>query len=245
MLAQLTLRQEDAINVLRMDRGFLLLFKTAGQETVVHTLFEIATAWRQKKANNQVDLPLRVALLKSLVLEMKTRLEHLVSTQGQVEKLQKLGWVKVNEGRPPSWLPLVYNQETKTETAHPTLGCLEHEDLMKALDTLQMHMNGQIMQRFHSTRPLAAQYKGEMLAFMLEISLRGPEEQKVHEALVSLCHVSAWFSIGARLRMETPKRSPLANRLQKMLPKPYRAWFCKTRTTIATSTSQYLHGCGQ
>ena len=168
-------------------------------------------------------------------LGAKTRLDHLVSTTEQVERMSKMGWVKPNDGKLPSSLPLVYNPETKEEVPHKGLGPMEHQDALKALDTLLTHLNGQIMQRFHSTRPLAAQYKGEMLAFMLEISCRGMEAQQVYEALTSLCHLSAWFAIGARLRLETPKRSPLATRLQQMLPRSSATWLSTTPLITATN----------
>ena len=74
MLIQLSLRQEDAINVLRMDRSFLLLFKTQGPETMLPTMFEIATRWKQKREQQQADSPLRIALLKCMLLELRTRM---------------------------------------------------------------------------------------------------------------------------------------------------------------------------
>ena len=69
----------------------------------------------------------------------------------------------------------------------------------------------------HATRPLADSYKGEMLAFMMEVSTRGPSPLRVHQALGTLSHSAIWFLIGARLRPDTPKRSPLATKLQELL----------------------------
>ena len=215
MLVQLTLRQEDAINVLRMDRGFLLLFKTQGQETVVRDNHRLAP----EKGRQPSRPPSPHSLVKEPAFgnEDKAGEAHHISRAGRAHG--KAGLDQAARKQAPSWLPLAYNPETKQEIPHPTLGPLEHADLMKGLEILFQHLNGQIMQRFHST----TQYKGEMLAFMLEVSNRGAEADRVHEALVSLCHLSAWHVIGARFRMELPKRSPLANRLQKMLPKQSRA----------------------
>ena len=219
MLVQLSLCQEDAINALRMDKAFLLLFRTQGQETVVHTLFEVATAWRQKKASNKVDLPLKITLLKSPLLEFKTRLEHLVSTTGHVERMAKMGWFKKNDGRLPSWLPLAYSPETKAEVPHASLGPQHlasgrHESSRCTPNSSEWPDHAEVPQH----EALAAQYC--LRSFDLSVPSVG-----------MVCHRD-------RLRMVSPKQSPLATRLLKMLPRLSGTWHSSILTTTVTSTRQ-------
>ena len=215
MVIQLCLRQEDSINVMRMDRAYLMLFKTQGGETVLSMLKDVADKWKELKAAGTTDCPLRVALYKCMVLELQTRAKAMVDTK--LDLLIRQGWVVKKEGQEPCWLPLMYNKEKQQDVPVPDLGPLPHSDAMNALQQLLVQMDGQLIQRFHATRPMATTYKGEMLAFLLEVSTRGANPLRVHQALGTLSHSAIWFLIGTRLRPDTPKRSPLATKLQAML----------------------------
>ena len=91
MLIQLCLRQEDSINMMRMDRAYLMLFKTKGEETLLPIFKDIADKWKEHRAAGTTEAPLRVALFKCLALELQSRAKLMMETK--LEDLVKLGWV--------------------------------------------------------------------------------------------------------------------------------------------------------
>ena len=215
MLIQLCLRQEDSINMMRMDRAYLMLFKTKGEETMLPTFRDIADKWKERRAAGTTEAPLRVALFKCLALELQSRAKLMMETK--LEDLVKLGWVIKKENMEPCWLSLMYSQEKGHDVPVPDMGPLPHSEAVPALEKIIHNMDGQIIQGFHATRPLADSYSGDMLAFMLEVSIKGPEPLRVHQAMAKLANSTVWYLIGARMRPDTPKRSPLAVKLQDML----------------------------
>ena len=213
MLIQLCLRQEDSINVMRMDRAYLMLFKTKGQETLLPTFKDIADKWKERREAGTTEAPLRVVIFKCMALELQNRAKQLMETK--MEELVKQGWVIKKENTEFCWLPMMYHQEKKHDVPVPDVGPLPHSDAISALEKIIQNMDGQTIQCYHATRPLADSYTGDMLAFMLEVSIRGPEPLRVHQALAKLANSTIWYLIGARMRPDTPKRSPLAVKLQE------------------------------
>ena len=47
------------------------------------------------------------------------------------------------------------------------------------------------------------------MAFLMEVSNRGGEAQEVYSAISTLCHSALFYVIGARIRVDTAKRTPL------------------------------------
>ena len=70
--------------------------------------------------------------------------------------------------------PLVWSVASQKDIPCPDLGPLPHTQAMRCLDIILEHATSQIVQRFHSTRPLAREYRGEVMEFLLEVSLQGP-----------------------------------------------------------------------
>ena len=221
MLIQLALRHEDNINLLRLDRSFILIMKTSGQESLLPALYDVSAQWKDAKELGQTECSLRIALFKCLILEIKSRATLVVEDETKIAQAIKMGWIKKEEGKEPAWTSLVYDKNTKLEIPAPDLGPLLHSDLIQQLDRLLEGMDNHTLQRFHATRPLATEYQGEVVAFLLEISNRGNPCQRMHHALVTLCQSSAMHLVGARLKRETQKRAPLAQKLMEMLQSKY------------------------
>ena len=82
-VAQLTLRQEDAINILRMDKSFLLLMRTAGDATMLPTFLQVSKEWRLAKEAKppKVTSPLRIVLVKAMMVEMHARTQKAFSDE--------------------------------------------------------------------------------------------------------------------------------------------------------------------
>ena len=233
LLTQLALRHEDNINILRQDRAFLLLMKTSGPESMVNALFGISQQWKQHREEGKTEAPLRIALLKCLILELKTRAQQIIESKEKAQTAAKMGWLQLSKDREPCWLPLVWDSANQVDKPVQDLGPLPHSDAMRALDTVMSGADGMIIQRFHSTRPLAQDPQGAMMAFLMEVSNRGGEAQEVYSAISTLCHSALFYVIGARIRVDTAKRTPLANRVQEILNmcSPYDSI---TQTTYAT-----------
>ena len=204
MMAQICLRHEDSIQILRLDKAYCLMFKTKGEETILATISDLAKRWEELKEARKTDCAKRIALLKGVLLELQARVCKMVESEDKVRKLIELGWASKQEGRELMWQPLVWSMENQKDIPHPDLGPLPHTQAVRALEVLLEHACSQVVQRFHATRPMAPTYKGEMLEFALEISMKGSKPMQVHDALATLSHSAMWLLIGARMRPELP-----------------------------------------
>ena len=244
MMAQLCLRFEDAINVLRLDRAYMMLFKTKGDESILRTLHDLSVRWEALQTAKQTECAKRIALFKGMILELQARAKSFMEQETKLQSLIQLGWVTKQDQREPMWQPLVWSVEQQKDIPCPDMGPLPHGKAMQAMEVLIEHTNGQVIQRFHATRPLAQEYAGDMLEFKLEVSTKGQAPMQAHEALASLTNSSLWLLIGARMRPESLKRSALAKRVQQLLASRSWPWFCITRATHATKTPLCCPGCG-
>ena len=245
MMAQICLRHEDAIQILRLDKAYCVMFKTKGAETILTTINDLATRWEELKEAKKTDCSKRIALLKGVLLELQTRIRSMEASEDKVRKLIELGWATKQEARELMWQPLVWNVEQQKEVPHPDMGPLPHSQAVRALDTILEHACSQVVQRFHATRPMAPTYKGEMIEFTLEISMKGSQPLQVHEALTTLSHSAIWLLIGARMRPELPKRSAIAKRLQHWLANGCSPYHCVTQAIFAIRTLSPWLGCGR
>ena len=217
MMAQICLRHEDSIQILRLDKAYCMMFKTKGEETILPTISDLAARWEELKEARKTDCAKRIALLKGVLLELQARVCKMVESEDKVRKLIELGWASKQDGRELMWQPLVWSVENQKDIPHPDAGPLPHTQAVRALRVILEHACSQVVQRFHATRPMAPTYKGEMLEFALEISMKGSQPMQVHDALATLSHSALWLLIGARMRPELPKRSALAKKIQHWL----------------------------
>ena len=217
MLMQVSIRHEDHINLLRLDRSFLLWMKTSSPESMLPNIVAASKAWKEKREKGETDTSLRVTLLRCMLVELKNRASRMVENPESKAKLVAAGWLQVTEGREPMWNPMMWNRTEAKEVLVPDLGPLAQSDALNQIDKLLEGMDSVTLQRFHSTKPLADEYRSEMACFLLEISNRGTMATRLHQAMSSLCQSSVMFLIGARLRRETQKRSPMIDRMSKVL----------------------------
>ena len=142
LLTQLALRHEDNINILRQDRAFLL--------SMVNALFGISQQWKQHREEGKTEAPLRIALLKCLILELKTRAQQIIESKEKAQTAAKMGWLQSSKDREPCWLPLAWDSANQVDKPVQDLGPLPHSDAMRALDTVMSGADGMIIQRFIS-----------------------------------------------------------------------------------------------
>ena len=217
MLMQVSIRHEDHINLLRLDRSFLLWIKTSSPETTLPNIVAASKAWKEKREAGTTDTSLRVTLFRCLLVELKNRATQMVENPELRAKLVTTGWLQVKDGQEPMWNPMMWSRTEEKEILVPDQGPMAQSDALSQIDKLLEGIDSLTLQRFHSTRPLTDDYRSEMVCFLLEISNRGTMATRLHQALVTLCHSSVMFLIGARLRRETQKRSPVIDKMSKVL----------------------------
>ena len=217
MLMQVSIRHEDHINLLRLDRSFLLWMKTSSPETMLPNIVAASKAWKEKREAGTTDTSLRVTLFRCLLVELKNRATQMVENSELRAKLVTAGWLQVKEGQEPMWNPMMWSRTEEKEILVPDQGPMAQSDAISQIDKLLEGIDSLTLQRFHSTRPLTDDYRSEMACFLLEISNRGTMATRLHQAMVTLCHSSVMFLIGARLRRETQKRSPVIDKMSKVL----------------------------
>ena len=76
MLSRLTLRQEDQLNQLNLDRTFLL-FIQAGKSSILPQLLQTSKTWHGQREQGKVDRPLRQLMFQSVFEELASRAAQL------------------------------------------------------------------------------------------------------------------------------------------------------------------------
>ena len=76
MLAKLTLRQEDQLNQLNLDRTFLL-FIQAGKSSILPQMLQLSKTWHGQREQGTVDRPLRQLMFQSVFEELASRAAQL------------------------------------------------------------------------------------------------------------------------------------------------------------------------
>ena len=88
-----------------------------------------------------------------------------------------------------------------------------------------------VLTRFRSTRPLSKDPKGEVVPFLLSLSLRQSQAGKCHEALTALSGNACLKLAGLRLRPDRGQKQPLMKELeQAYLSVPYTDWTAREQT---------------
>ena len=76
MLAKLTLRQEDQLNQLHLDRTFLL-FIQLGKSSIFPQLLQLSKTWHGQREQGKVDRSLRQLMFQSVFEELASRAAQL------------------------------------------------------------------------------------------------------------------------------------------------------------------------
>ena len=86
-------------------------------------------------------------------------------------------------------------------------------DLVKRLELLTDWLtNPTLVHRFHSTRPLADQYSGKYITFLLELSLRDFRSADAFQLLTEMSETSILDIMKCRMKRATLQRSPSCSR---------------------------------
>ncbi|OLP75512.1 hypothetical protein AK812_SmicGene44675 [Symbiodinium microadriaticum] len=148
LVAQLCLRHDDAISILRtlrMDRAYVMLFKTAGEETMLKTIHDLGVRWKELQTARQTDCAKRIALIKGVVMELQTRAKALLEKPEKRNQLVQMGWL----AQPALEVLLEHASGQIVQSFHPTRRLAEAytgeimefklEISLKGKETLQAH----------------------------------------------------------------------------------------------------------
>ena len=126
-------------NILRLDRAFLMLMKTQGD--VKHgecSLQHLNSSQDWKKhREGKTENPLRISLLKCLILELRRRAQTLIDSSGEVPVGSQDGMAQPLSDQ-GSLLDAILTCDAKAQADKPVenIGPLPHSDAVKALDQI-------------------------------------------------------------------------------------------------------------
>lgn len=215
ILTRLSLKHEDIIAAYQADSCFMLYLDTAGDLSITASLYQVTQTWQLKKRESPETLTqsLRVTLLTALFMELRERM-NMALQKDKRATLSKHSWI--SESDPATWNYQKWDPTKETAVADPGRTGLPHSEALTIIQrVLQLIPATVLIQKFHSTRPQAAEYQSNVLPFMLMISNRGAQAQELYGLFQQLSDLSAMRLIGSRLRPHRQRRQPLALTLEQ------------------------------
>ncbi|CAE7894174.1 pol [Symbiodinium necroappetens] len=217
-MARLCLRQEEELQLLRMDKQFMIHFES-GPQGLLAAFFGIAQRWHEarNKTPPEVKSSLRVCMVNSMWLELYSRLERMLQDETTQNNLHKHEWISKDGGK-LLWLYKIWDgNRLVTDTSRPPIEHHQMLDMVMELKTIFMKETEQLVHKFRSIRKLTENVVGTTLPFMLSLSCRGDQADRAHSLCSALSGNMVMQLIGARMRPERAKRHPLADMLAKEL----------------------------
>ncbi|CAE7580280.1 Pol [Symbiodinium sp. CCMP2592] len=218
LLARLLVQHEDQLAALRMDKGFVL-FARQDQFSLIPAMYAISKEWNHTRETEPEKLqsPLRTLLLACLIRELMQRIQKMVATTEGMDKLKAASWMTAGG----EWCFMKFCHRTKKLIPNPAQSAMAHDEVIRLLTFLLTAMQGEIIHKFCSTRPLkqlegSADQKPQAV-FLLEISLRGEKAGEVHEAFSRLANLSVWQLIRVSMKRESLQRSNAAKKVAQLL----------------------------
>ncbi|CAE7632215.1 unnamed protein product, partial [Symbiodinium sp. CCMP2456] len=216
MLSRLVLRQEAQQTILRQDSGFMLFIQARTQGNLAQELHKIGQAWHTTKKENPEALraPMRVVLYQHFLSVVKAKFSQMLSTPSSRSTAEGLGWTSATgeEIYGIKWDPA--QQTHVRDTSAPVLTPQEVNDILDKL--IVAAPQPLVVQRFHASRPLAAEYESPVVSMFMEIGLRTQEAQATWLGLHRLVGSSVWAASGCYLRHERMKMSALAQKISSL-----------------------------
>ncbi|CAE7726893.1 unnamed protein product [Symbiodinium necroappetens] len=216
-MARLLLRQEDAIKTLQLDTSFVMWLRLSLPGGAPEGMAVIQKRWREQQRLGQVTAPLRHVLWMNLWEELKRRLCPDAMTEEQQAEFIKMDFLSKSGEGSLSWPYLRWSAENKKlvpDSTRQPLTILEAHQTVTQL--LQLSDPSQIT-RFHPTRPITSEMRGQTLTLLISVSNRGHNAQLLHGALIKLSNNACTQVLGMTYRPERLKRSPLATHIASML----------------------------
>ena len=212
-MTKIIIRQEDQLAELRGDKGFFIFLREDPEMSVIPGLVQISKDWHSRLEAGDLALqsPLRTLLLACLIKRLRELMVLMTSTSEAIAKLQAAEWLD----QAGEWTYFRWNPQEKKLKRHAKKGTISQPALLEKVDFLLANLRGDIVQKFSSKQKLyeMEEESPTTATFFMSISLRGALSHQVHDCFVQLIGVAALQLIGASLKREIPKRSPLVQQL--------------------------------
>ena len=215
-LIKLLLRHEDQIATFKQSTAWVLFLSPEKPVEVIEKLLTTASNWREQKLRQpaSLTLPMRAVLFQATWLELKTRGEKLRENAEAKQTAIDMGLCDANKGFPYQiWDPK--EKQTKLDSSKDPLPLDKVMEM--AVELMTLAAGPGVITRYHCTRPLSEEMRGNMTTWMLEIGLRNPRCQRVWEILEIMKGNACLKLIGGSIREERMQRSPLAQVISQHL----------------------------
>lgn len=210
LLTRLSLKHEDLLAAYQADTCYMMYLDTSGDLSITASLYQVTQKWQATKRDNPEKLTssLRVTLLTTLFMELRERM-NMALREDKRGTLSKHSWL--SESDPATWNYQKWDPATEAVVVDAGRTGLPHSEALTIIQrVLQLIPETVLIQKFHSTRPQAAEYASDVLPFMLMVSNRGALAQELYDLFQRLSDLSAMRLIGSRLRPHRQRRQPLA-----------------------------------
>ena len=243
LMARLLLRHSHQMSIHRCESGFMLFLQAQGMLSLVPDLFQVTQVWKKAKAEQPetINLPLRAVLLKHILDVLLTRLEACQKSEASLKEAREM--LILDEG---SNIPyLEWNAGQKTLQIRKDREPLPFEEAVGIIQELQkLVLLPLVVMRFHSTRKLVKEHKGDVLPMMLQLGHRTPEAQRAWAHMSRLAHSGLFRTCVLSLRGEKMGRNALEIALHKMISEPCAVCNCPTPQTFAIATPAFFLSSG-
>ena len=221
-MSRLLIAHEDAIQTLRQDTAFVWFLKCEAP-TIVPDLFRAAEAWRIEAGKPTPTVvgrkPLRDMLFLTILKHLSTNLKNWQKDTVHQETSKKQGWVTA-EGH---WQFQKWCPDTRTLIVDNSRPALTTQTILDTLsDMMEDVLKETLINRFHSTRKLAADSTG-VVAMIMDVSLRRELGGKMYWRLQTLqantaCVADFRHPIQTRILAQiSPGRANPAHGLQQQI----------------------------
>eukprot|EP00439_Symbiodinium_sp_Y106_P068673 s3531_g11.t1 len=178
-----------------------------------------------KASSNQEEMGELVKLLSKMVLKLEDENARLRTECGFILYLDtgehgnragvyKHGWMKDGDVvLDPLWTIMRWDPEKQQQVESTTESPLRHSKVLELIDCLRRTIPQDcVLQRFHSTRPMAESYESPVLPFLMTIGVRSTQAGQAYDALCDLIGCSA---LRMRHRRERQDRRPMGKPLAR------------------------------
>ena len=135
---------------------------------------------------------------RHLLESIRDRFQAMMGTSSSRSKATELGWIS-SDGKLVHGLK--WDPQQMRHTRDETVESLDPRKIEEALSELiQLAPEPLVVQRFHATRPLAAEYQSPVLSMFMEVGLRTEAAQKTWHHLNLLARSAVWAAGSCFLR---------------------------------------------
>ncbi|CAE7024654.1 unnamed protein product, partial [Symbiodinium sp. CCMP2456] len=199
-LQRMVLRHEDSINIAKIEVSYVAHFRIDAPNSLVRSIFLAADTWRKARENapQTINKPLRATLLKCVFMELRTRIAEM--SQEQSQRLESLGWF---DPKTQVWSYLKWNAQEKSLERDSSKPGVTTEAVLSIMDDIDKAVpQPYAVTRFHPTRPLAAEMKGESLTFMVQFGQQNDHAEKLCTVVPVLCGLAVTQLIAMAIKPE-------------------------------------------